>query len=71
MTDRTESDCRDMRDEGYGCSCHLSPPCGFCVSMTAEEVDAYADGGSAGLDRLWERLDDEAEALRIREVSHD
>lgn len=32
-----------MSDE---CTCHISPPCNFCVSLTDEEVDAYAHGGA-------------------------
>lgn len=31
-----------MSDE---CTCHISPPCDFCTSLTEEEVGAYASGG--------------------------
>lgn len=29
-------DCSNLSDQG--CSCHLSPPCGFCVGNKFEEV---------------------------------
>jgi hypothetical protein len=38
-----------MSDE---CTCHISPPCNFCVSLTEEEVDAYASGGADAVHEL-------------------
>jgi hypothetical protein len=28
-----------------GCSCHINPPCNWCVSLTEEEADLFASGG--------------------------
>lgn len=28
------------------CTCHISPPCAFCTSLSEEEVDIYESGGS-------------------------
>lgn len=35
-----------MPDE---CTCHISPPCEFCVNLTEEEYDIYSDGGLSAL----------------------
>lgn len=37
----------DMDD---GCSCHISPPCGWCTSLTEGEASAYYSGGREALD---------------------
>lgn len=34
-----------MSIEDDGCYCHLTPPCGFCMSMDEEEADIYAREG--------------------------
>lgn len=48
---------RDLYNDGYDCSCHISPPCSFCVSLSKEEVDIYANDGIDGLKSLWMRQD--------------
>ena len=55
-----DSECREMYEDGRSCSCHLNPPCSFCVSMDEEEADAYHNDGTSGLVELWERRDAEA-----------
>lgn len=35
------------------CTCHLNPPCRFCVSLSEEEADVFASGGR---DALFEYL---------------
>lgn len=35
-----------------GCSCHISPPCSFCTSLTEEEVEALNTGGMKELNLL-------------------
>lgn len=47
------SKAKEMYDGGYGCSCHISPPCSFCDAMNEAEVDAYVGGGMTGLTALW------------------
>jgi len=32
--------------EPQGCTCHISPPCGFCTSLTEEEVDVFVERGA-------------------------
>lgn len=39
------------------CSCHISPPCEWCISLTGDEVDAYWNGGMAALRHYWSELD--------------
>ena len=53
-----ESEAREMRDEGYECSCHLSPPCSFCESMNEQEADARWNGGVEGLEAFWAEQDE-------------
>ena len=49
---------RELFEEGRGeCTCFLAPPCGFCVSMDEEEVEAWADDGADGLEALWDERD--------------
>lgn len=33
------------------CTCHVNPPCGFCTSLSVEEVEAFAAGGLEGLQK--------------------
>lgn len=49
-----------------GCSCHISPPCSFCTSLTEEEADVYAKGGLDALRKYRQRQKDldEYEATR-------
>lgn len=43
-------------NEPQGCSCHISPPCGFCTSLTEEEANVFAErGAKAVLDMRRER----------------
>lgn len=35
-----------------GCSCHISPPCDFCISLTEAEYEAYLAGGVDAVERL-------------------
>jgi hypothetical protein len=53
------SEARELHEEGGCCSCHLNPPCGFCLSMTEEERDVYGADGIEGLLALWEAEDDD------------
>lgn len=39
-----------------GCSCHQSPPCTWCMSLTETEADIFWDGGRKALDDYWKRL---------------
>lgn len=32
--------------EPQECTCHISPPCGFCTSLTEEEVDVFCNHGA-------------------------
>lgn len=32
--------------EQQECTCHISPPCGFCTSLTEEEADVFAKRGA-------------------------
>ena len=43
-----------------GCSCHLNPPCTFCVSLDEEERDAYIDGGVPAIRALLRRREEQA-----------
>lgn len=47
----------DLRSDG--CSCHINPPCSFCMSLDEEEYDAYANGGMDALRELHQRREDE------------
>ena len=42
------------------CTCHIAPPCSFCVSLTEEEVEIMAKSGVSGV--LAFRRDKEAES---------
>ena len=33
-----------------GCSCHINPPCDFCMSLTEEEADIMWNGGREALE---------------------
>ena len=35
------------------CSCHVSPPCSFCVSLSEDEAEAFANGGFDNLTFHW------------------
>lgn len=38
------------------CTCHISPPCNFCISLDEDEIDAYLSGGRHGLfNFIWDR----------------
>lgn len=56
-----KTETQQQYDDGHGCECHASPPCDFCISMTEEEFEAYADDGINGLEALWEANDEEGE----------
>lgn len=47
------SECQRLYAEGYCCSCHVSPPCDFCMSMTEREADVSWSYGMSGLRNLW------------------
>ena len=47
-------------DTGNTCTCFSSPPCTFCVEMTETEADVWYADGIQGLERLWERQDEDA-----------
>jgi len=32
------------------CSCHLSPPCNWCILLDEDEAEAYFSGGRVELD---------------------
>ena len=55
------STAREMYEDGYCCSCHISPPCSFCESMDEEESDALWAGGMPALVALWNERDELAE----------
>jgi len=57
----TVSEARDMYEDGYGCSCHITPPCSFCTSMDEEECEVRWADGMDGLVRLWESRDNQEE----------
>lgn len=40
-----------------GCTCFKSAPCSFCMELTEEETNAYANGTMAGLRAYWAKLD--------------
>lgn len=44
-----EAAMRDPSNDERGCSCHLTPPCDFCLSLTEEEADAFWSGGMSAL----------------------
>ena len=52
-----------MSDDGpQECTCHISPPCGFCTSLTEEEVDVFIERGArAVLDMRREREEEPKE----------
>lgn len=37
------------------CTCHIAPPCSFCVSLTEEEAEAFCSGGSQAVRKMRER----------------
>lgn len=45
-----------------GCSCHINPPCGWCTSLTEEEVEIYAVYGVDAVVAHREELTEEATA---------
>jgi len=47
------SEAREIYEDGGCCSCHLSPPCDFCVGMDEEEADVHWNDGMDGLRKLW------------------
>lgn len=52
---------REMYDAGYGCSCHINPPCSFCEALDEEEADAWGNGGMVPLLALWSTRDNQPE----------
>jgi hypothetical protein len=34
---------RDLFEPAQGCSCHISPPCNYCVNLPADDEDSDAD----------------------------
>lgn len=42
-----------------GCTCHISPPCNWCTSLTEEEAELFAQGGEAAVHKHREQADDE------------
>ena len=50
-----------VEKENGECSCHINPPCSFCVSLTEEEADAFSDGGMKALRKLWNDLAEKTE----------
>lgn len=34
----------DMDEQG--CTCHVNPPCSFCMSLTEEEAEIFHKGGA-------------------------
>lgn len=38
-----------------GCSCHLNPPCSFCLSLNEEEANVFANGGAKALEKYRNR----------------
>lgn len=36
----------------HECTCHIAAPCDFCLSLTEEEVDAFANGGLQAVRKL-------------------
>lgn len=41
------------------CTCHIFPPCSFCVSLTEEEAEAMANGGTVAVKKLSESKEEE------------
>ena len=39
------------------CSCHINPPCAFCVSLTEEEAEIFMNQGMEALKKF--RLENE------------
>lgn len=62
MTEYVPSEAEDLADNGYCCSCHLSPPCNFCVALDEEECDMWCECGMVGLRHLWARRYEKWEA---------
>ena len=46
-----------MKDDDFvfegDCSCHIMPPCGWCVSLTEEESNIMGNDGREALERFW------------------
>lgn len=59
------SETRDLYERGECCSCHLSPPCRWCVSMTAAESEAWQSEGELGLIDLWQAQDEAADQVEV------
>ncbi len=55
---RVPSTARALAADGGGCSCHISPPCDFCLALLEPEVEAFINHGMAGLEALWARADE-------------
>ena len=51
---------KELKDLG-GCSCHISPPCGFCVSLTEDEADVFCNDGFDELLDYVRKTEDENE----------
>jgi hypothetical protein len=39
-----------------GCTCHLSTPCSFCISLNEEEADIMASSGQEALQQYWREM---------------
>ena len=46
---------QEMVEAGRGeCTCHIAPPCQFCISMDEDEDEAWLSNGLQGLEQLWD-----------------
>lgn len=53
------------------CTCHITQPCGFCVSLDEDEYEAYVSGGYKGLQHLRDSREITAKkpmTLRLKDV---
>jgi hypothetical protein len=42
------------------CTCHVCPPCEFCLSLDEDEADALANGGVSAVRELRARREEQA-----------